>query len=118
MVIPVGILVLVVALIFAFSYYGAGDWYIGAAVIVVGVILVVLMFFISEAQDRKHHRPPMVLKFDKRLFLLGALVSMVGMILVLVAGGVLSGFVSTVAVLMGVALLVGGVFMFLISLRG
>lgn len=117
MVIPVGILVMVIALIFGFSYYRADDWYVGVAVTVVGVVIVVLMFFVNESQERKHHRPP-PLKFDKRIFLLGATVSMLGMSVMLLAGGVLSGFVSTIAVLMGVAMLVGGIFMFIMSLRG
>lgn len=118
MVIPVGILVMVISLIFGFSYYRAGDWYVGVAVTVVGLVIVVLMFFVNESQDRKHHRPPSPLRFDKRMFLLGVTVSMLGMTVMLLAGGVLSGFVATIAVLMGVAMLVGGIFMFIMSLRG
>ena len=118
MVIPVGLFVMVVSLIFGFSYFGAGDWYIGVVVTVVGLVIVMLMFFFNEQQDEKHHRPPSSLRFDRRLFLLGTLVTMLGMIVILVAGGVFSGIVTSVVLILGIALTLGGIFAFTVSLRG
>ena len=115
--VPVGILVLVISLIFAFSYYSAPDWYIGVIVAMVGVSIVVLMFIAGEYADQKHHRPSIIMRLDRTLFLAGAIVATGGMALMLVAGGALSGFALTVVVLLGVGLLVCGVFMFIMSLR-
>ena len=117
MVIPVGILVMAIALILGFSYYGSDDWYIGVIVTVVGLVIVIMMFLVNEQQDRKHHRPPSALKFDRRFFVLGTLVTMGGMVVILVAGGVLSGLASTIFALMGAGLLVAGIFMFIMSFR-
>jgi uncharacterized membrane protein len=117
MVIPVGILVLVIALLFAFSYYGAGDWYIGVIVTFIGVALVVVMFAVAEQADRTHHRPPISTRYDRSLFLLGCVVAAGGMMVMLIAGGVLDGLASTIVLLMGLGILVAGVLMFILSLR-
>ena len=119
MIVPVALLVAAFTLIFSFSYVGSDQWYIGAVIAVVGLSIVLVMLFATEDRERKHRRElGLGWAFDKKLLVLGSLTAMAGMILLLYGASVLSSFVSLVVAGLGLGLVVAGVAMMVVSMRG
>ncbi len=117
-IVPVGIMVLILALIFSFSYYTSDQWWIGEVIGLVGIALVAVMFFVNEHQDKIHQAARGgAWTFDKRFFLVGEIAAAFGVTLVLAGGASLSGMLAGVASLFGVALLIAAFFMIIVSLR-
>jgi len=117
-IVPVGLMVLILALIFSFSYYTSDQWWIGEVIGLVGIALVAVMFFVNEHQDKIHQAARGgAWTFDKRFFLVGEISAAVGVTLVLAGGASLSGISAGLASLFGVALLVAAFFMIIVSLR-
>ena len=118
-IVPVGIMVLILALIFSFSYYTSDQWWIGEMIGLIGIALVAVMFFVNEHQDKIHQAARGgAWTFDKRFFLVGEVSAAIGVTLVLAGGASLSGMLAGVASLFGVALLIAAFFMIIVSLRG
>lgn len=118
-IVPVGLMVLILALIFGFSSYTSDQWWIGEVIGLVGIALVAIMFFVNERQDKIHQAARGgAWTFDKRFFLMGELSAAVGLTLVLAGGASSSGILAGLATLFGVALLIAAFFMIIVSLRG
>jgi hypothetical protein len=112
-------MVLILALIFGFSYYTSDQWWIGEVIGLVGIALVAIMFFVNERQDKIHQAARGgAWTFDKKFFLMGELSAAIGLTLVLAGGASSSGILAGLATLFGVALLVAAFFMIIVSLRG
>jgi hypothetical protein len=111
-------MVLILALIFSFSYYTSDQWWIGEVIGLVGIALVAVMFFVNEHQDKIHQAARGgAWTFDKRFFLVGEVAAAIGVTLVLAGGASLSGVAASLASLFGVALLIAAFFMIIVSLR-
>ena len=118
-IVPVGLMVLILALIFGFSSYTSDQWWIGEVIGLVGIALVAIMFFVNERQDKIHQAARGgAWTFDKKFFLMGELSAAVGLTLVLAGGASSSGILAGLATLFGVALLIAAFFMIIVSLRG
>ena len=114
--IPISMMVILVTFVFSFQYYGSDDWVLGIVVAVVGTAVMALLIFLAMHQEQAsgYH----TVNLDKKGFVIGMLVLVVGMAVLLYGGSISTSYASWIVSALGVLAAVAGAFWIIVSLRG